>query len=563
MSPRTYYQILQVDSEASTEVIDAAYRRLARMYHPDVNNAPDALARMQELNHAYDVLKHPDKRSAYDAELARVADHGSLAEKLYGGSRTQTPRQAAPPNRPQTSGTAGRDKPAETPRYIWEYYAEPSIPKYCERCGRSDSSLRLAVFPYVVSLLIVTLRQATSGLYCDQCRIAMMNTAKIKTLVFGWWGIPFGPIYSLGVLFTHSEGNIPADVNGPYLGGLGLHFLKAGKLDEGIATLEASLGYWNSLEVGALLTAAKNYRSGPGSTSRPSGSSAETRNSSNSSTVTRADGGWGGRTALIVIAALLIWMWWALKPDSNTNQYMAANPTTSAPVNAVQSPQQIATDIPATPTTLPKPTVVRQVAIAVDDFDSRSGPGATYAASVGVTKGQALTVVAQQDGCRWLKVETSRGEQGWVRNDRKRVKWDTQCDLIPLGVFRPRTQVLTRSRSSNSYGTLEVENGTLSDAVVAMTDVDNQLLASAYIRAGDTYVISEIPDGSHWLFFSSGSDWDGARFTSAAGYSKFDDPIPYSTTSDSSTGWSITLQPVVGGTAETTYITEESFPAIE
>lgn len=50
MSSKNYYQTLQVDANASVEVIEAAYRRLARMYHPDLNPSPDAVPMMQRIN---------------------------------------------------------------------------------------------------------------------------------------------------------------------------------------------------------------------------------------------------------------------------------------------------------------------------------------------------------------------------------------------------------------------------------------------------------------------------------------------------------------------------------
>jgi DnaJ-class molecular chaperone len=63
---RDYYQILRVDPEAEPEVIAAAYRKLAAMYHPDVDSSPDAVTRMQEINLAYGVLKDPEQRASYD-----------------------------------------------------------------------------------------------------------------------------------------------------------------------------------------------------------------------------------------------------------------------------------------------------------------------------------------------------------------------------------------------------------------------------------------------------------------------------------------------------------------
>ncbi|HEX6289302.1 MAG TPA: DnaJ domain-containing protein [Herpetosiphonaceae bacterium] len=74
MNQEDYYKILQVDPAAEPEVIAAAYRRLAQKYHPDAQAVPFADRRMQELNQAYDVLSHPDKRAHYDrARSARPA----------------------------------------------------------------------------------------------------------------------------------------------------------------------------------------------------------------------------------------------------------------------------------------------------------------------------------------------------------------------------------------------------------------------------------------------------------------------------------------------------------
>lgn len=68
MTSKNYYKILQVDPSAEPEVIDAAFRRLARKYHPDVNKAPDAVTRMKDLNEARDILMDPLKRAIYDRE---------------------------------------------------------------------------------------------------------------------------------------------------------------------------------------------------------------------------------------------------------------------------------------------------------------------------------------------------------------------------------------------------------------------------------------------------------------------------------------------------------------
>ncbi len=60
------YKILQVDSEAEDEVIQAAYRRLARKYHPDLATTPDAASRMAAINAAWELIGEPAKRQAFD-----------------------------------------------------------------------------------------------------------------------------------------------------------------------------------------------------------------------------------------------------------------------------------------------------------------------------------------------------------------------------------------------------------------------------------------------------------------------------------------------------------------
>ncbi len=61
-----YYQILEVEKNASKDDIKRAFRQKARKLHPDVNKAPDAEERFKELGKAYETLMDDDKRALYD-----------------------------------------------------------------------------------------------------------------------------------------------------------------------------------------------------------------------------------------------------------------------------------------------------------------------------------------------------------------------------------------------------------------------------------------------------------------------------------------------------------------
>ncbi len=63
---RDLYEILQVHESAHADVVQAAYRRLSLLYHPDRNNSAEAPELMRELNRAYEVLSDPQRRDEYD-----------------------------------------------------------------------------------------------------------------------------------------------------------------------------------------------------------------------------------------------------------------------------------------------------------------------------------------------------------------------------------------------------------------------------------------------------------------------------------------------------------------
>jgi len=66
MEFKDYYKILGLSRDATQDDVKRAYRKLARKYHPDVSEEPDGEERFKEVGEAYEVLKDPEKRAAYD-----------------------------------------------------------------------------------------------------------------------------------------------------------------------------------------------------------------------------------------------------------------------------------------------------------------------------------------------------------------------------------------------------------------------------------------------------------------------------------------------------------------
>lgn len=111
---KDYYRILELEPSASATEIKSAYRRLAKKYHPDVSKQPNAEERFKEISEAYEALRDPERRAAYDQlrnrgfrpgdEINPAADFGGFDfdfgsvegsgfsdffEQLFGAARAQ------------------------------------------------------------------------------------------------------------------------------------------------------------------------------------------------------------------------------------------------------------------------------------------------------------------------------------------------------------------------------------------------------------------------------------------------------------------------------------------
>jgi len=106
--PFDAYKVLQVDSEAEDEVIQAAYRRLAQKYHPDVaGSGAESAGRMATINRAWETLRDPARRRAYDHERRTSAQAAEGAASRPAGSAAAASGAATPSRGPTGPGTSG------------------------------------------------------------------------------------------------------------------------------------------------------------------------------------------------------------------------------------------------------------------------------------------------------------------------------------------------------------------------------------------------------------------------------------------------------------------------
>jgi curved DNA-binding protein CbpA len=138
------YKVLQVDPEAEREIIEAAYKRLARKYHPDVSVEPDSIEKMVQINQAWEQLRDPVRRAAVDRARARTAATSAQVVAADGKAQAQAvgyeppaPTPASPQNPAPTWPIPGMTDPS-TSRF--EPGAVPAGGSWTS--GRSDTGYR-------------------------------------------------------------------------------------------------------------------------------------------------------------------------------------------------------------------------------------------------------------------------------------------------------------------------------------------------------------------------------------------------------------------------------------
>ena len=118
--PADPYGVLGVSSNASQLQIAQAYRRLAKRYHPDVQNDGQSSERMRRINQAWEILSSPVERARNDADHAmpRVTSNGH-----WSGPRRVTPARPEP----MAWNAAWSAAPSEPPRYDRPYQRDATM----------------------------------------------------------------------------------------------------------------------------------------------------------------------------------------------------------------------------------------------------------------------------------------------------------------------------------------------------------------------------------------------------------------------------------------------------
>ena len=207
-----YYAALEVPVTASSDQIKRAFRQKALLVHPDRNQSEDAKAEFQHLNEGYRVLMDAQARARYDAGV---------------------------PGRPAASAAPANGRTAARP---------PSMePIACSRCGGVTAQPRYVVFWRAVSYGWGTTRSAVQGVFCRRCADGCGLRASLFTWVFGWWGLPLGPVWTVAILRRNAlGGEQPPDVNAGLLRHQARYFMSIGNpvlaraaLDQGLSLVES------------------------------------------------------------------------------------------------------------------------------------------------------------------------------------------------------------------------------------------------------------------------------------------------------------------------------------
>ena len=471
-----YYRILGLPVDASVEEVKRAYRRLAKELHPDRHpNAPDVTAKFQALNEANAVLSDPEARARYDAACISAETQNE-------------PRQSFDP-------------------------------VTCSSCGAVSAQVRYVIFWYVIRLILVTSRRTMQGVFCPSCASKKAFQASAITWLLGWWGFPWGPIWTVGALYRIlRNGTQPADVNGQNPRPPSGLLLGQRQTRSCCRDSRSSSPSQDRPVIAAALVGAK------ASASACTGSAIDRQMET-----TPEAGFWAQVAPILAFAALITW-------STRDNVITAIARHDVAHVGEVRS------------TVFAEPGPASQVLATIRPF-------------------QNFHVLAGWATAGFERVITDAGTVGFIPKAAI-IFGDGMADLkrrcFPFGPVSLTNGLILRETRIGPH-TLKTTNGLSSDAVVKLRDTAGRTVVSFYVTAGGVVTIDSVPEGTFTIEFATGrefspycgyflSDMSSRRFVNAESFqTRFQGNYQYTSVLE------ITLNPVVGGTAQTVNTDDTTF----
>jgi hypothetical protein len=478
---KNYYRILGVPPGVSSEEVKRAYRKLAKELHPDRHpNDPSATAKFQALNEAHTVLSDPVTRAGYDA--ACISADNPTAQQ------------------------------------------QPIAPVTCSSCGAVSAQPRYIIFWYVISLIFVTSSRTMQGVFCPSCaqKKAIQKKAiqaSAITWLLGWWGFPWGPIWTIRALYRNLlNGTQPPDASAQILGRQALFFWEKGKLELAAATVDQALRFESSATLREHLSKLKEAM--PPTPKTPLIDRWK---------LLRRWAFWAQLAAPLALVALVMWNFRSDVIIAIAQQKLAHVAEIRSGVLAEPRP---GTSILAT---------VRPF----EDFHVLAGWGA--------------------EG--YERVITGHGIVGYISKN-SITYGDGMADLrgrcFPSGPVYLSNRMIFRQTGTGPHE-LTTINGLSSDAVVKLRDSAKHTVLSFYVKAHDEATIDTVPEGTFVIEFATGQEFSPVcgYFLSNMATQRYVEAAIFKTQIQGNDQYAraitITLNPVVGGTAKTVSTDDSTF----
>jgi hypothetical protein len=523
--PRGYYAALGVDPKADVAEIRAAYRRRAKDLHPDRNPGPRAKEEFQLLVAAYETLGNPEKRAEYDT-LASASTVDRATKRTHESTEVIEPIQ-------------------------------------CSSCGTVSEQPRYVVFWTVMSFLLVTIRKPTQGVLCHHCAGDKAIKASVLTWLLGWWGIPWGPMWSIYYLLRNLlGGDKPSDANAALLGRHALAFAQGCKYALANAVIQQALLFASNSNI---RTSLEHLRE-------------SMKSSDKTDSYSSLKDAWNPlrwRAFYVqLIPFIVLSTIFFIDVDGVTYMKNMASLHNDRPS---LSNQPYLYTSPTAPTHIPRsdepPVSKRNEAalsiwhVTTKNLNIRRGPNPRKS-----TVGDPLprfTSIAVLDNANpeWAKVRASDEREGYVKKRFTSVGAGEQARIdvcreqagVPVGNGSILRQIATGNH------VLRIKNGLEQDAVVKLKSLSNHTVLSLYVSAHSDAEIREVPEGKFRVVFATGREYSRlcGFFLKDMYTQAFDESSDFVTTEDRyysySTSIEYTLHRVASGNATARPFSVESF----